>query len=72
VLGVLFAFVVVDLVALSTGTASPQPPLVLSIGWRDVSAAGFAYFALAGLLLAALTSGAFRATAADENRRRSP
>jgi MFS family permease len=72
VLGVLFAFVVVDLVALSTGTASPQPPLVLSIGWRDVSAAGFAYFALAGLLLAALTAGAFRATAADENRRRSP
>jgi hypothetical protein len=68
-LGLLFALVVVKLVALSAGTTSPDPPLVLSVDWRVLAVAGLAYVGVAGLLLAALTAGAFRAAAADETRR---
>jgi hypothetical protein len=70
-LGLLLALVVVKLVALSAGTTSPEPPLVLSVDWRTLSVAALAYVGVAGLLLSALTSGAFRAAAADETRRRS-
>jgi hypothetical protein len=69
-LGLLFALVVVKLVALSAGTTSPDPPLVLSVDWRVLAVAGLAYVGVAGLLVAALTAGAFRAAAADETHRR--
>jgi hypothetical protein len=68
-LGLLFALVVVKLVALSAGTNSPDPPLVLSVDWRVLAIAGLAYVGVAGLLLTALTAGAFRAPAADDTHR---
>ena len=70
-LGLAFTLVVVSLVELSAVTTLPEPPLVLSIDWPMVLTAGFAYFALAGLLLASLTAATLRAREADELRRRS-
>jgi hypothetical protein len=41
----------------------------LSVDWRVLAVAGLAYVGVAGLLLATLTAGAFRAAAAGETHR---
>jgi hypothetical protein len=58
--GLVLAASTVALVALAAGATSPQPPLVLDPGWRDLTLALCAFAVAAGLAVAGVTSRAFR------------
>ncbi|MDX6547251.1 MAG: hypothetical protein QOG33_801 [Gaiellales bacterium] len=60
VVGLLLAASTVALVALAAGATSPQPPLVLDPGWRELALALGGFALVSALAVAAVTAGAFR------------
>jgi hypothetical protein len=56
----LLAASTVALVALAAGASSPQPPLVLDPGWRELGLALGGFALVAALAVTAVTAGAFR------------
>jgi hypothetical protein len=58
--GLVLAASTIALVALAAGATSPQPPLVLAPGWRELTLAVCAFAVVAALAVAAVTAGAFR------------
>jgi hypothetical protein len=60
VVGLLLAASTVALVALAAGATSPQPPLVLAPGWRELGLALGGFALVSALAVAAVTAAAFR------------
>jgi hypothetical protein len=59
-LGLVLAASTIALVTLAAGATSPQPPLVLDPGWRELTLALCGFMVAAALAVAAVTAGAFR------------
>jgi len=62
--GAILSGLVVDLVVLTAGATKPEPPLRLALGWQLVAVGLALLLALGGLVVAAITRGAFRSPTA--------